>query len=413
MMHNRFSQGGELSNPGAAATTDRRGFLKLIGGVGAGLTLAMNAPVSLAKSVVNTEPMQDAEGRFEPNAFIRIASDNTVTVVIKHLEMGQGTFTGLATLVAEELDADWAQIETVGAPADTARYKNLHWGSQGTGGSSAIANSFEQMRLAGATAKLMLVTAAANQWQVPVAEITVSKGIVSHHLSGKSAQFGELAEAAASLPMPEEDSVSLKDPKDFVLIGRSMPRKDRGKTDGSAIFTQDIKLPGMLTALVAHAPRFGAKVVSFNADKTRAIEAVVDVIEIPSGVAVLAKDYWSAKQGRDLLQIDWDESQAFKKGSDQLLEEFYQLAEKPGLLARDDGDTAAALAAAETVIEANFEFPYLAHSPMEPMNCVVLVNDQGCEIWNGEQVQTLDQANVAALLGLAPEQVKINMLFAG
>ncbi|MCW8886040.1 MAG: xanthine dehydrogenase family protein molybdopterin-binding subunit [Motiliproteus sp.] len=412
MIHNRFSQLDESSPLGSAVSTNRRNFLKLLGGAGAGLTLAMSAQPVLSKTTEQL-PLTSAEGELEANAFVRISADSTVTVVIKHLEMGQGTYTGLATLVAEELDADWAQIKSEGAPANTGRYKNLHWGSQGTGGSSAIANSYEQMRLAGATARKMLVQAAAQQWQVAESEIAVSQGVVSHPGSNRSTSFGELVDQAAKLPMPATDSVQLKDPGDFKLIGRSVPRKDRGKTDGSALFTQDIKLPGMLTALVAHPPRFGATVKSVNSEAARNIAGVEDVVEIPTGVAVLAKDYWAAKKGRDALQIQWDESQAFNKSSDQLLNEFAQLAKQPGLVARNDGDTESALGSAAKVVEATFEFPFLAHAAMEPMNCVALVSDEGCEVWNGEQMQTLDQATIAATLGLKPEQVKINMLFAG
>ncbi|OMH26654.1 twin-arginine translocation pathway signal protein [Motiliproteus sp. MSK22-1] len=396
--------------------SNRRDFLKLMTGVGTGLTIAVNIPPVLAQgsdSGRNRLENTGKDGSFAPNAFIRISSDDKVILVMKHLEMGQGTFTGLSTLIAEELDADWNQIQPEGAPADTARYKNLHWGAQGTGGSSAIANSFEQMRIAGATAKTMLVAAAAIKWQVPAAEISVKKGVVSHDQKGYSARFGELAELAAQQPIPETDSIQLKDPKDFVLIGRSLPRKDRGKTNGSAIYTQDVKMEGLLTTLVAHPPRFGGRLRSFDDSKARTVKGVVNVVKIPSGVAVLAKDFWSAKQGRDLLVLDWDESQAIKQDSKALMDQFKRLAEEPGISARSDGDINASLANAATLIEASYEFPYLAHSAMEPMNCVARVNEQGCEIWNGEQVQSMDQGAVANALGIAPEQVKINMLYAG
>ena len=397
------------SRPSADLKTSRRGFLKLVAGTGAGLTLAMNMRVAQA-----TEQAKSTNGNFEPNAFIRIESDNSVHVVIKHLEMGQGTFTGLATLVAEELDADWAQIKSEHAVADAARYKNLFWGAQGTGGSSAIANSFMQMRLAGATARAMLVAAAAQQWQVPVREISVEKGIVSHTSSNRAASFGELAPLAAQQPVPKEDSLTLKDPAQFNFIGKqTLKRKDVGKTDGTAIFTQDIKLPGMLTAVVAHPPRFGATVTSYNADKAKTIPGVVDTVQIANGIAVIAKDTWSAKRGRDALSINWDESNAFKGSSEAIINQYQELVKTPGLTARNDGDAVAALDNAEQVIEAEFAFPYLAHATMEPMNCVALVNENGCELWNGDQVQTMDQGAVAAELGIKPEQVTINTVFAG
>lgn len=393
----------------AVTTTSRRTFLKLMAGTGAGLTLGVSVPVLAAES---TKTSINEMGQFQPNAFVKIDNAGKVHVVMKHLEMGQGTYTGLATLVAEELDANWDDVIAEGAPADAAKYKNLFWGAQGTGGSSAIANSFEQLRIAGATAKAMLIAAAAQSWKLPASEIRIKNGVVSH-TSGKQAGFGELAELAAKQPVPAYEDLELKSPKDFRLIGRKVSRKDVGKTDGSAIFTQDIKLEGMLTAVVAHPPRFGAKLVSFDASKAKQVKGVADVIAIPTGVAVLAQDYWSAKKGRDQLKINWDESAAFKKSTDEIMADFKELAKTPGLPARNDGDSAAALANAETVIEAEFEFPYLAHSAMEPMNCVAQITPDGCELWNGEQLHTGDQHAVAGLLGLKPEQVKINMLFAG
>jgi len=389
--------------------TSRRGFLKLAAGTGAGLSLALHLP-----SQAGEKAGLGTDGTLEANAFVRISPDNRVTVVIKHLEMGQGTFTGLATLVAEELDADWSQIHSEHAPADINRYKNLHWGAQGTGGSSAIANAFTQMRIAGASARAMLVAAAAEMWRVPVNEISVSKGIVRHTRSDRSARFGELAAAASQQKVPDENSLKLKNPADFIYIGKAgTPRKDVGKTDGSAIFTQDIQLPGMLVAMVAHAPRFGAVVKAFDDSKARAINGVVKVVQIPTGVAVLAHDTWSAKQGRDALNVEWDNSNAFRGSSRGILDDYHQRVQQPGTTARNDGDAATALTNADKVIEATFEFPYLAHATMEPMNCVAQITANGCEIWNGDQVQTMDQGAIAMTLGLKPEQVTINTLFAG
>jgi len=389
----------------------RRDFLK----AGAGLTLGVVACGALAQGAGPGKAGGVVVGRatFEPNAFVRIGADSSVTVIAKHLEMGQGTYTGLATLVAEELDAAWPQIRVEGAPADAKLYNNLFWGpAQGTGGSTAMANSFEQLRKAGAAARAMLVSAAAKRWGVPEREITVAKGVVSHQISGRRATFGELAPAAAKLPVPQD--VRLKDPKDFVFIGKDAPRLDSGaKTNGRAMFTQDVKLEGMLTALVAHPPRFGATVKSFDAAKAKAMVGVAEVVAIPSGVAVVAKDFWSAKTARDALTIEWDETSAFRLGSPEILAEYRRLAASPGLNARKDGDPAAALASAARRVEAEYEFPYLAHAAMEPMNCVMKLEPAGCEVWNGEQLQTGDQFALAAVFGLKPEQVKINMLFAG
>jgi isoquinoline 1-oxidoreductase beta subunit len=390
----------------------RRNFMKGVGG----LTLAVALPKVLAQSGPGKTMGVPAAATFEPNAFVRIAPDNTVTVIAKHLEMGQGTHTGLPTVVAEELDADWSQIRVEAAPADAKRYNNLLWGpAQGTGGSTAMANSFEQLRKAGATARAMLVAAAAAKWDVPAGEITVSKGVVAH-TSGRKAKFGELAADAAEQPVPQE--VRLKDPKSFVYIGRHVPRTDaRAKSTGKAQFTQDVRLPGMLYAVAAHPPRFGARLKSFDAAAAKAMRGVVEVVAFDTGatngVAVLAGDFWTAKKGRDALKVEWDETNAFKLGSAEIMADYRRLAAQPGTVARNEGDVEKALAGADKVIEAAYEFPYLAHACMEPLNCVVRLDASGCEVWNGVQTQTRDQFALANLLGIHPEQVRINMLFAG
>src|SRR5205823_3056582 len=275
---------------GMISNLSRRDFFKASGA----LVLAVALP----------EVRAQGGATLEPNAFVRIGADSTVTVIVKHLEMGQGTYTGLPTLVAEELDADWAQMRVEGAPADAKRYNNLSWGeAQGTGGSSSLANSYEQMRKAGAAARAMLVRAAAEKWNVPVEQITVSKGVVQHQKTRKRAKFGELVAAASTQVVPVD--VLLKDSKDFVLIGKAaLPRTDAAaKSTGTAIFTQDVKLPEMLTAVVIHPPRFGAKLMRFDAAKAkemRGVEAVVPFeTPVTSGVAILAHDYWTARKARD------------------------------------------------------------------------------------------------------------------
>jgi len=355
---------------------------------------------------------------FEPNAFVRIAPDSTVTVIAKHLEMGQGTYTGLATLVAEELDADWAQMRVEGAPADAKRYNNLMWGeAQGTGGSSSLANSYEQLRKAGATARAMLIAAAAERWKVPAADITVSKGVVEHRKSRRRAKFGDLAAAAGGQVLPAD--VPVKDASGFTYIGKAaLPRIDaRAKSNGSAIYTQDVKLPGMLTAVVLHPPRFGAKLARFDAAKAKEIVGVLEVVPfetpVTNGVAVLARDYWTAKKGRDALVAEWDDTRALRLGSADLMADYKRMAVTPGGVAHKTGDVEAALKSAAKTLEAGYEFPFLAHAAMEPMNCAVALTAEGCEIWNGEQFQSVDQVMVAKLLGLKPEQVKLNMLYAG
>lgn len=381
----------------------------------AGLTLGFCLPALAAPVAGPGKAGEGAVGpiHFEPNAFLRIGTDNTVTVLSKHLEMGQGTYTGLATILADELDADWNTVRVEGAPADAKRYNNLFWGpAQGTGGSTAMANSWEQMRKAGAAGRAMLVSAAAIKWNVPAAEITVRDGVVSHARSKRRASFGELAVDAATLPVPTD--LKLKDPKDFRLIGKQVKRKDSAdKTNGQARFTQDVQLPGMLVAVVAHPPRFGATVKSFDTRRAKAVKGVVDVVQIPQGVAVLATDTWSAKKGRDALSVNWDESRAFTLGSEEIFARYRALAKTPGLVAHQSGDADQAFGKAARVVRASYDFPYLAHAAMEPMNCVIRLGEGGCEVWNGEQMQTGDQYALADLFGLKPEQVTIHMLYAG
>lgn len=382
------------------ALLTRRGFLQVMGLGAAGFCIGWT-PVGATSA---------AQGVF--NHFVRIGDDDTVTVVIKHLDKGQGVTTGLTTIVAEELDAAWAQMRWEFAPADATRYNNLKWGAfQGTGGSSSVANSWEQLRMAGAGARAMLVAAAAEAWQVPVSEVTITDGQL-HHASGRRGRFGEFAARAALRPPPPDPRP--KSPAEFRLIGRPLPRIDSAeKTRGLARYTIDITRPGMLTAVVAHAPRFGARVERYDAAAARAMPGVVEVVQIPQGVAVLAGDFWSARRGRDALKIDWDESRAEHRGSAELWRLYAELAERPGAVARDDGDVERALAEAARVIEATYEFPYLAHATMEPMNAVCELHADRCEIWTGAQSQTTDQNVAAALTGLAPAQVIIHTQFAG
>jgi isoquinoline 1-oxidoreductase beta subunit len=393
----------------AALPASRRQFLKASAVAGAGLVIgfAFAGGNKLARAA------ETGEKAFAPNAFVRIAPDSTVTVLIKHLEMGQGAFTGLSTLVAEELDADWSQMRAEHAPADASLYNNLHWGPvQGTGGSSSIANSYEQMRQAGATARALLVAAAAEAWGVPAAEIAVKKGVLSHSSSGQKGDFGQFSEAAARLEVPVE--VTLKDPKDFTLVGTTVPRLDTAaKSRGEAMYTLDKSLPGMLTALIARSPVFGARLVSFDDAAARQVKGVVDVVEVPQGVAVLGQGFWAAKSGRDALEIQWDEQAGETRGSAELMAEYKKLAAGPGDVARQDGDAATALAGAATVLEADYEFPFLAHAPMEPLDCVVQLGDGGCDIWTGSQIPTVDQGAAAQILGLEPAQVRIHTQLAG
>lgn len=397
----------------------RRKFLITSLATGTGLSLGFHiagcGKLEDATSASSNKPLTwtPPSHRFMPNAFVQIDSNNQITVVAKHLEMGQGSYTGLATLVAEEMDADWEQVRVIAAPVDATRYNNLFWGkTQATGGSTAMANSYLQMREAGATVRQLFINAAAKKWQVASDEITVEKSVLHHAASDKHAQYGELVEVARQMPMPTD--VFLKDAHDFKLIGKTIPRVDNlAKVNGTAIFTQDVQLPDMQVAVVAHAPKFGSKVLRFDASRSMKISGVTQVVEIPTGVAVIASNTWSAIQGRKALSIEWDHSKAFTLGSEEILENYRVLADTPGAVALDRGDVDGALKNTTATIDTEIRFPYLAHAAMEPLNCVVSLRASSCEIWNGEQGHSRDQRAVAKLLGFQPQQVTIHTLFAG
>src|ERR1035438_9614315 len=393
-----------------ARAATRREFLKGAASV-AVLTIGFDWRGPARRALAASTPIAGAP--FAPNAFLRIGADNSVTVIAKHVEMGQGAYTGIATVVAEELDADWSRVRVESAPADAKRYANLAFGTiQGTGGSSAMTNSWMQLREAGGKARAMLLTAAATEWHVPVEELTVEKSIVYHSGSKRQGRFGSLVGRAAALAVPE--TVKLKDAKDFKLIGHQVPRVDvAAKVDGSAQFTLDVMLPGTLVALLKRPPQFGATVKSFDATAAHAIPGVVKVVQVPRGVAVVAKSFWAAKQGRDALAVEWDDTNAEKRSSAALMDEYRRLADQPALSARTEGDSAQAIRNAAHRVSASYEFPYLAHAPMEPLDAVVKLTANHCEIWAGDQFQTVDQANAARIAGLSPQQVSIHTLYAG
>ena len=364
-----------------------------------------------------------AGSKFKPGAFgpfLKLAADGTVTVVSKHIEFGQGSHAGLAAIVAEELDADWSKVVVEQAPANAKLYGTpMMFGMQGTGGSSAINSSWTLLRNAGAAARAMLVEAAAKTWGVPAAEIMVSNGIVSH-ASGKQSGFGPLVAEAAKITPPQ--APKLKDPKTFALVGTDrVRRKDSAvKSNGTALYTQDVVLPEMLTAMVAHAPRFGATVKSFDDAAARKVPGVVAVHKIPTGVAVVAQSTWAAKQGRDALKVEWDETKAEKRSSAQMLTAFKNLAsgktpapEKNGWAAFESKGDAAKAAAGSGALDIAYDFPYLAHATMEPMNCVAMVGKGPPRLVFGSQFPTLDQINTAKIATVLPGSVEIETLFAG
>lgn len=385
----------------------------LLGGAGA-LVIGLYLPrAARAQSGAGAAFSPGGNATFAPNAFVRIAPDNTVTVLVKHIEFGQGPFTGLATIVAEELDADWSQMRAEHAPADVKLYANLEFGVQGTGGSTAIANSWDQLRKAGAAARAMLIEAAANEWNVPASEITIESGTIAHP-SGKSGAFGAFAEAASKLPVPEDPKP--KPMSAYKLIGKegAVKRLDsKAKSTGTAQFTIDITAPDMLTVVVARSPRFGGKVASFDDADARKVNGVVDVKEIGSGVAVYATGMWAAQKGREALKVTWDDSEAEMRGTDELLTEYRALAREPGLVAGTQGDAEAALASAENVIEAEYTFPYLAHAPMEPLDGYLEWDGEQALARFGSQFQTTEHKTIAETLGLPPEKVRLETMLAG
>ena len=348
--------------------TGRRGFLKGAAIAGAGLVVGFRFdPRTITGQALAAEGGN--AGEFAANAFIRIAPDSSVTILCKHIEFGQGPFTGFATIIADELDAHRDQIKVEHAPADVTKYANTLWGSQGTGGSSAMANSWMQLRQAGAEARARLIAAAAQDWGVPASEISIDNGVVKHP-AGKSAQFGDLVETAQAIPAPQD--VKPKEPSQWRYIGKDFARVDAmPKTNGTAVYTIDVKLPDMLTCVVARPARFGAKVKSFDPAPALAVTGVAEVFAIPSGVAVLAKGYWQAKKGVEALKVEWDETGTEGRSSAQILEECKELVKSQGAIAANVGDATATLSNAAKVIEATYTFPYLAHAPMEPNDCVI------------------------------------------
>ncbi len=387
--------------------TSRRGFLT---GLIVAVALPRLARAEARPGYFNELPALD--GDWAPNAFIRVAPDNTVTVLIKHIEFGQGPYTGLTTLVAEELDADWGQMRAAAAPADAEKYANMAFGMQGTGGSSSMANSFMQMRKAGAAARAMLVAAAAEKFGVPADQITIEKGVL--RAGDQSASFGELAEAAASQTAPDDPQV--KSPDQFRLIGTDLPKVDtKAKTDGQAEFSLDIYLDGMLTAVVAHPPKFGATVASVDDSAALQVAGVQKVAQIPQGVAVYADNTFAALKGRAALEIAWDDSSAETRSTDQMIDQWTAAARATGHAARDweveaTGDVDQALSGAE-MVEATYVFPYLAHTPMEPLDGVIRLGDGEADVWMGSQMQTGDVGTLVSTLGI--QNVRLNTMLAG
>ncbi|CAN5823349.1 xanthine dehydrogenase family protein molybdopterin-binding subunit [soil metagenome] len=390
-----------------ATEMKRRDFLKTGAALGGGLLVSLYVPEwVLAGSVHEATSLTPDTSPFAPNAFVRIGTDNIVTVIVNKSEMGQGVYTSLPMMVAEELEADWSKVRYEPAPV-AAAYNHPVFGIQMTGGSTSTASEWDRFRQAGATARMMLIAAAAKNWKVDQGILRAENGYVINPASGARASFGSLADVAATMTPPKD--VPLKDPKNFKIIGKPTRRLDTpDKVNGAAQFGLDVAIPGMMTVLVARAPVFGGQVLSFNAEKAKAVAGVKDIVQIPTGVAVIAKGFWPAKQGRDKLEISWDDGPNAALSSTGMREQYASLAKTPGLVARKVGDPTRALAGAAKTITAEYEMPYLAHAAMEPLNCVVDLRRDRCEIWTGTQFQTGDRAAAAATAGLKPEQVTLH-----
>ena len=384
------------------APTSRRGFI-----AGSGLVIGLTLP--LGKAAAKAAPVGEAKP-FAPNAFVRIAADNTVTVIIKHVEFGQGPATGLSTIVADELDADWGQMRIAFAPADDPLYKNLLFGTMATGGSTAMANSWMQLRNAGASARAMLVGAAAKAWGVPATEVKVAKGVVSH--GARTASFGELAATAATMPVPEKPT--LKTPEQWTLIGRDTPKLDSVvKTNGTAQFTMDVQRPGMVVSVIQHPPAFGGTVKSVDDAAALAVPGVVAVKTIPQGVVVYAKDTFAAMKGRSALKVDWDLTKAETRSTDTMVKQYIAAAATPGVECEVKGNIAAALAGAAKRIEATYVFPFLAHAPMETMDAVIEPRVGGADFYAGSQFQVGDTTAVSKVLGVPFAGMTLHEQYAG
>jgi isoquinoline 1-oxidoreductase beta subunit len=392
----------------SSAGFDRRTFIAggvAVGVVGGGLVLGIRH-ANQREAVAGA----GASGRtLAPNAFVRVAPDDTITVVIGKAEMGQGIYTGMAMALAEELDVDPKRVVVELAGADPA-FNVPFMPIQITGGSMSTSTTYTQLREAGARARAMLLAAAAQKWKVDVATLSTENGKVLN--GSKSSSYGALADAASQLPVPEK--VTLKDPAQFRYLGKPIKRLDAPqKVDGSAKFGLDMRVPGMVFAVIARPPVIGAQFVSMDDSAARALAGVVDVKVLPVGVAVYGTNTWAAKRGRDALKINWNEGPQASYSTTAQRADYRRLLTKPGAVARNTGNVKAALSSSAKRLDVEYELPYLAHSPMEPLNCLADVRADGCDLWLGTQMQTTDRDAAARELGLEPSKVTLHNMFLG
>ncbi|MFT3679860.1 MAG: xanthine dehydrogenase family protein molybdopterin-binding subunit [Ferruginibacter sp.] len=389
-------------------TINRRGFLKTGAALGSGLVIGFILPAKAGR-IKNLLQTTTAPTVFSPNAFLQISTDNSIKLILAHVEMGQGIWTTLSMLVAEELDADWKQINIEHAPPGKP-YFHTQWPMQITGGSSTTYSEFDRYRQAGATARILLVQAAANKWGVQPSACKTANGFVTS--GDKKLSYGELAESAATLTPPAE--IPLRKKEEWKYIGKGLKRLDApAKVNGKAIFGMDIQMEGLLIAAVAHSPVMAGTVKSFDASETKKIKGVVDVVQIPTGVAVIAENYWVALQGKKALKIEWEPGANASLNTPQQIEDYKKLAATKGKEIVKQGDVDGVTSKAAKTMEVEYVLPYLAHAAMEPLNCTVKIGTDKCEIWTGTQLPFGDQAAAATILGLKPEQVSVTVPFLG
>jgi isoquinoline 1-oxidoreductase beta subunit len=388
-----------------AKTLSRRTFLKVSAAGGALLVGGyLPGPRNIDAAA--------ATSHFEPNVWLKIGADDTVTIMLTQLEMGQGVMTSMPMLVAEELDVDWRKIKTEWVPADP-KYGNPNFGgAQLTAGSNSVRGMWKVLREAGGTARTMLVTAAAQTWGVADNTCSTERGEVIHKPTGRRLTYGSLVDKAAALPVPE--TVALKSPKEFRLLGQPVARLDiPEKVNGKAVFGMDVKLSGMLTARVVRSPVFGGKVESFNAEKAKAVAGVRHVVKISSGVAVVADNFWAASKGAQALDVKWNDGPLANLSSTEIMKKYAELAEQPGKIARNNGDAPAAIKTVSRSFERVFELPFLAHACMEPMNCTADVRSDRCDVWVPTQGQTSAHQAAIAASGLPGKAVNIHTTYLG
>ena len=382
---------------------NRRDFLKVVSTTGAGLIIGFHLPF---KNKLRAATLQAAI-QFKPNAWITVHPDNMVTIAVAESEMGQGVWTSLPMIIAEEMELDWSKIQVIQAPVDKDRF-----GKQGTGGSASVRSSWEKLRKAGAVAKEMLLTAAAREWSVPRGDCYGENGFILNRTSGKKLSYGDLAEKAAILDIPK--NVSLKKAADFNIIGKDIPRTDTPlKVNGTAQFAMDVDLPNIVYAFIIRCPIFGGKLKTVNDAKAKQINGVLEIFEVENGIAVVGSSTWAAIQGRKALNITWDKGPNADLDSKSIAKYFKKRGRKRGAVGRNDGNAKKALKKTKKTVEAVYEVPFQAHATMEPMNCVVDVQPNRCRIWAPTQFPHSAQKQAAEITGLPMDKIEIHVTFLG